>query len=280
MLEASTVRVLGNGDLPAIWALFDRNPVANVFVASRVRSVGADPWRLGGELWGHVVDGSLVAVCYAGANIVPVEADAASVDVFAERALRHQRQCASIVGPAQMVADLWRRLEPHWGPARQVRPVQPLMATSRRASVPADPLVRRVRPDELDVLLPASVAMFTEEVGVSPLEGDSGRSYRSRVAELIAAGHAFARIDDGQVTFKAEIGSVSNRACQVQGVWVRPELRGRGLSVGGMAAVVNAALAEIAPTVSLYVNDYNDAARAAYRRVGMTDCGTFMSVLF
>jgi predicted GNAT family acetyltransferase len=32
--------------------------------------------------------------------------------------------------------------------------------------------------------------------------------------------------------------------------------------------------------VSLYVNGYNTAARATYRRVGMEDRGTFMSVLF
>jgi uncharacterized protein len=36
----------------------------------------------------------------------------------------------------------------------------------------------------------------------------------------------------------------------------------------------------IAPLVSLYVNDYNRPARAAYRRVGFTEIGRFMSVLF
>ena len=100
------------------------------------------------------------------------------------------------------------------------------------------------------------------------------------MAELIAAGRAFARIEDGRVVFKAEIGSATDEACQVQGVWVPPELRGRGLSAGGMAAVVNEALRSIAPVVSLYVNDYNAAARATYRRVGFADSGTFMSVLF
>jgi len=52
------------------------------------------------------------------------------------------------------------------------------------------------------------------------------------------------------------------------------------LSVGGMAAVLNLALADAAPLVSLYVNDYNLAALAAYRRVGFYETGTFMSVLF
>ncbi len=119
------------------------------------------------------------------------------------------------------------------------------------------------------MLLPASVAMFTEEVGVSPLGADGGAAYRARVAELIALGRAFARIEDGRVMFKAEIGAVTPHACQVQGVWVRPELRGRGFAVAGMAAVVQEALRTIAPVVSLYVNDFNAPARAVYRKVGL-----------
>ena len=280
MLRTAGLRVLGPADLPAVTEILSRDPVANVFVASRVEALGLEPRRLGGEMWGHVVDGRLSALCHAGANLVPVEAGPDAVRAFADRARRQGRRCASIVGPREMVAPMWDLLEPAWGPARDVRPDQPLMTTSAPPLVPADPAVRRVRPDELDLLLPACIAMFTEEVGVSPTAGDGGAAYRSRVAELIAAGRSFARIQDGRVLFKAEVGSATGAACQVQGVWVPPELRGRGLSTGGMAAVVQAALRDIAPVVSLYVNSYNAAARAAYQRVGFADRGSFMSVLF
>lgn len=280
MLRTAALHVLRPEDLPEVTALLDRDPVSDVFVASRVQAVGLDPARLGGELWGHVVDGRLEALCHAGANLVPVQAGPEAVRAFAERARRQGRRCASIVGERSAVAAMWDLLEPTWGPARDVRERQPLMAIDHAPDVPADPLVRRVRPEELDVLVPACVAMFTEEVGVSPIAADGGTLYRARVAELIRGGRAFARIEDGRVLFKAEVGSVTDKACQVQGVWVPPELRGRGLSSPGMAAVVEHALRDIAPIVSLYVNDYNEAARATYRRVGFTDHGTFMSVLF
>ncbi len=272
-------RLLTGSDLPALRPLLDCDPVANCFVASRVEAAGLDPWRLGAELWGY--GGSrLEAACFAGANLVPVGDAPAALAAFADRARRQGRRCSSIVGPASAVAALWERLEPHWGPAREIRESQPLLSTRRPPAVPADPRVRRVGLAELDILMPACVAMFTEEVGTSPLGNDNGAAYRARVRDLVLGGRAFARIEGGEVLFKAELGAVSARACQVQGVWVAPASRGRGLGAAGTAAVVAEALRTVAPVVSLYVNDFNLPARRAYQRVGFDNVGTFSSVLF
>jgi predicted GNAT family acetyltransferase len=273
-------RLLDNRDRAAALAVCDIDPVADVFVASRIQALGLEPSRLGAQLWGFEQGGQLTSLCYAGANLVPVQATPAAVAAFAERALRQGRRCSSLVGPSAALAELWGYLRPHWGPPRDVRASQPLMAIDGPAQIAADPGVRRVRSDETDVLLPACIAMFTEEVGVSPLIGDGGTAYRARVAELIRAGRAFARIEDGRVIFKAEVGAATSQACQVQGVWVRPEFRGRGLAAPGMAAVVTEARRAVAPVVSLYVNDFNAPARAAYLRTGFREVGEFMSVLF
>ncbi|MFI1221848.1 MULTISPECIES: GNAT family N-acetyltransferase [unclassified Streptomyces] len=281
MLTQTTTRVLEPSDLGAALAILESEPVANAFVTSRVQVAGLDPWRLGGEMWGWYADGRLRSLCYSGANLVPICAGPEAVRAFADRARRAGRRCSSIVGPAEPTTRLWRLLEPTWGPAREVRANQPLMVTeSPAADVTPDPLVRRIRKDETEILMPACVAMFTEEVGISPLAGDGGLLYQARVAELIGTGRSFARIDDGKVVFKAEIGAATPQACQIQGVWVAPEHRGKGLSETGMAAVLRYALADVAPVVSLYVNDYNTAARKAYRRVGFREVGAFMSVLF
>ena len=278
--RSTSLRLLTDHDRDEVLALCDRDPVANVFVASRVRATSLDPVRLGGQLWGYTDGGELSALCYSGANLVPVEAGPDAIEAFAHRARMQGRRCSSIVGPAAAVGKLWSLLAPSWGAPRDVRPVQPVMAINGPSSVEPDPRVRPVRPGELDVVLPSCIAMFTEEVGVSPIGPDGGAAYRARMADLIAGGRSLARIDPGgRVLFKAEIGAVTPGACQVQGVWVPPEARGRGHASHGMAAVVQAAL-RMAPVVSLYVNDYNLPARAAYRRAGFTDVGTFMSVLF
>jgi predicted GNAT family acetyltransferase len=98
--------------------------------------------------------------------------------------------------------------------------------------------------------------------------------------ELVTSRRSFARIENGKVIFKAEVGAVTPAACQVQGVWVPPDQRNLGHASRGMAAVVAIARRSLAPVVSLYVNDFNIPARAAYERVGFRQVGTFMSVLF
>src|ERR1700734_2050993 len=168
---SASVRLLDERDRGAVLAICDRDPVTNVFVASRIRSLGLEPGRLGAQMWGHTPGGRLESLCYSGANLVPVAATPDAVVAFADRALRQGRRCSSIVGPATEAPApgaqaLGGLLRPPWGPAREVRPVQPVMATEGPPLVAPDPLVRRVRPEEIDILWPACVAMFTEEVGV------------------------------------------------------------------------------------------------------------------
>lgn len=275
-----TVRTVTSRDEAAIFALVESDPVAHCFVGSRVRLAGADPWRLGGELLGYYDDTGLRSMLYCGANLVPVASTAAIRHAFADHLRPRGRRSSSIVGPADEVLDLWRLLEPAWAPAREVRARQPLLVIDQPAAIPADPRVRPATRADLDLLVPACVAMFTAEVGVSPLAGGVASAYRARIAEMVADGRSFVLIEDGVVLFKAEVGAVSGGVCQVQGVWVDPGFRGRGISETGMAAVVERARATIAPSVSLYVNDYNTAARKCYAAVGFRDAGAFATVLF
>jgi len=256
------------------------DPVVNVFADYRSRLTRLEPRWLGGEVWGYHEDGRLVSACHAAANLVPVEATPEAIAAFAERAVSQPRRCATIVGPSDAVEALWTRLEPYWGPAREIRCGQPHMEIATAPSVTPDPLVRRTEAADLPALYPACVAMYTEEVGVSPELGGGAELYRARVAQLVAKGWSFARIEDGRVVFKAEVAAASPYACQVQGVYVDPTRRGEGHAAAGMAAVVTLALRDIAPVVSLYVNAHNEPARRAYERAGFRRTATFSTVMF
>lgn len=278
----SSVRVLGPSDLEAAVELCAVDPVQHAFVSSRIV-----PGLLGeaghAEVWGYHDDGELTSLCWVGANMVPVEAHGEAADAFAAKARRTVRRSSSIFGPRDDVLRIWAGLEQAWGPAREVRRDQPVMACVEPEVTP-DPLVRRTRTSELDVLFPASVAMFTEEIGYSPIGIDGGRGYRAGVADMVGLGRSFVRIEPGadgapEVVFKAELGAVTGAVAQIQGVWVAPHRRGEGLAAPGVAAVVAAVARDLQARSSLYVNDYNVRALRVYREVGFRQVGTFATVL-
>jgi hypothetical protein len=278
MLTASFARTLGPGHASQVARVLQADPISSCMVAARFEQVGMNEAAMGGQFWG--IGGGRDGLLFAGASMVPLAGDGAAMRSFAHVAARRGRKCATILGPADLVLSLWDRLEPRWGPARDVRADQPLMSCPGEPLGPIDPHVRLVRADELDAYFPSAVAMFTEEVGVDPRAGDNGRGYRARISELIGARRAYARFDGETVMFKAEVGSLSNNVALIQGVWVHPQLRGRGLAAPAMAAVVRAIQRDMRRTPSLYVNQYNHAARRTYDRIGFRQVGTFASVLF
>lgn len=274
-----SVRLLSGREAPLLRRLLLTDPVAYAMVLERTAIVGVGA-ALGAEVWGWFPDEELEAALYLGANVVPINADDDAVAAFAGRARLTPRRCSSIVGPAAPVLAFYESVRSAWGDSREVRPHQPMLAIDGAPRVPSDPRVRPAVMDDIDVLFPACVAMFTEELGISPLVPDGGAAYRRRVATLIQQGRALIAIEDGQVLFKAEVGVVAHDVAQIQGVWVDPEHRGRHISEPCMAAVVELTRERHAPVVSLYVNDFNQPAMASYRKVGFERVGEFATVLF
>lgn len=270
-----SIRPLVSADLAAVRDLIADDPVTHCFVESRLDST----LLFAMDLIGDDQDGVIESCLLLGANIVPIGTTPRSRAAFADWLRVRPRRCSSFVGPKHEVLDLWRLLEPSWGPAREVRSEQPLLMIDTAPRVAGNPMVRTATRADLELLIPACVHMFTEEIGVSPYRGGGEAAYRSRIAEFVDQGRAFVWIEDGEIVFKAEIGSVGSTACQVQGVWVHPSRRGRGLSTGAIAQVVHHARA-FAPIVALYVNDFNVAARKAYHRVGFAEHTRFATVLF
>lgn len=275
-----SVRTLDGTDTAALMSLAQQDPVTNVFILAHLRAAGtAAPTSGGAGVIGVFDDGILVGACWAGANLVPVQLDPELAGVVAEVANTSGRRYASAFGPAQSVLALHAELAELGHRAHEVRAEQPLMTIEGPPSIKPDPGLALGNLADFDRILPACAAMFEEEVGYSPFLG--GREFYSRRVEgLIRQGHSLVHLNNArEVVFKAELGAVTSEVTQIQGVWMNPLYRGRGLSAGYMAAVVEQAR-KVAPITSLYVNGFNLRARATYERVGFQQVGTFATVLF
>jgi uncharacterized protein len=274
------VRQLSDGERGAVERLLDQDPYGAATVAERVATRGLARWRGDGVIYGYGARRQLEALCWSGAHVTPVLAEPPAVAAFADLLAGQPRSCSSIIGDAGAVLDLWQRLQPAWGRARQVRRNQPLLLAEAPPVVAADPDVRLARPDEVEIVWPAAVRMYTEEVGISPLSEDGGRAHRTRVANLLRTRRSYVRVVDGEVIFKADLAAITRHTAQIQGVWVAPAWRQRGVGTTGMATVVREVLRRVAPSVTLYVNDFNAPARRVYQRCGFRQVGAFATVLF
>ena len=214
----------------------------------------------------------------------------------------------SIMGAAADVEAVWAPLAAAGLHAREERWRQPLLVAPSPVGGLAETVLQR-RPDlrwaahglhaassaEEELVLPASVAMFSGELGYDPMT--AGGSYARHVSWLVATGRSYVLLDDGlgrpaqpggprRVAFKTDVGAVwdapTGTVVQLTGVWTRDDLRGRGIATAALAAVVDAVRRDhmrAGGAVSLYVNDFNAPALGLYDRLGFQRSGMFATIL-
>jgi GNAT superfamily N-acetyltransferase len=268
---AFEVRALGRGDTRAALDFLAREPVRDLFIASRIVSdgvLGPVGWS---PLWGAFDRNErLRGVLHLGPNLVPAVEELEVCDHFASLAAG-PGPTRMLVGERRSTERLWRLVAGSYPTPREVRERQFVYALTPEALAPRPRLGRagRARParrgDEERVLR-LSAAMYLEEMGEDPLARDPG-GYRRRVRVLTDRGWTYVYEHGGELVFKMDVGCASDHGAQIQGVYVPPELRGRGVGTRAMAACCALAF-ERHPTLSLYVNDFNRPAVALYERLG------------
>ena len=95
------VRLLGDTDATEVRRLLDAAPFAGAQVAERVSSGRMAWWRHEARIFGY--GRKLSALCWVGANVVPVSASQPAAVAFAELVAGEPRGCSSIVGSAEAV---------------------------------------------------------------------------------------------------------------------------------------------------------------------------------
>jgi ribosomal protein S18 acetylase RimI-like enzyme len=264
------VRPIGREDEALALAALDRNPVRDVFIASRILHDGALTSLGPSPLWGAFDHDHLRGLLHVGPNLVPATDDEDACEALATAAggLYPTRM---VVGERRTVELLWSLIGPGFPAPREVRRRQFVYAVDPDRLV-RDPhgwapgIARLAERSDEDRVLKLSAAMYTEEMGENPMARDPD-GYRRRVRMLISRGWTYVYEAAGKLQFKMDVGCASHRTAQIQGVYVPPALRGRGVGTTAMSACCGLAFGRH-PNLSLYVNDFNAPAVALYERIG------------
>jgi predicted GNAT family acetyltransferase len=250
-------------------------PEINCFLASRTQLL--EKSKNSTLLVYRNTNSEIEGVTYIGGNLIPAISSRAALLALVDHLRTKQYKFSSIVGESKTVFDLWELIAHLYSEPRAIRQSQPLLSLRGVPKISGDPLVHPATLADLDDVVEVGIAMFTAEVGEVPDYVD----YRSRSIELIGAGRTLISRDSdtGKIIFKSDVGAIGAGAYQIHGVWVDPAHRGKGVGSAGIATLVEYGN-RFAPIASLYVNDFNHAARASYHKVGFEKVAELATIFF
>ncbi len=252
-----------------------RSPYTNVFITHVLQHDRRSGAR--GEVAIAIGAAGVAGVAHCGRQLV-LAAEPEAVPSLAEYAKRHRGE-RMIVGARDTVRAFWSVAQRWHAPPRLVRDRQLVMVVDRahlrvhshRATV------RHARADEANAVAEGSAAMVQQELALDPRGG--APDFKAPIRQMIDRKLWWVGVADGRLCFFCNIGPWCEQTVQLQGIWTPPALRGRGLASASLGAICDRLL-DVSPTVSLYVNDFNEPALALYRRVGFERIGDLQTILF
>ncbi len=237
------------------------------------------------------------ALLYCGANglVYPLFADADSCDdsQLVRLVLSRHFDCASAVGPArdvQRFESLFRikgLVEVHYRLMRKYAPIVKELINGfepGRTGVQSLPgpdgcrfadstgtqiLVRRASIEDFDGLFPLQEAYEREEV-LTPIHHFEAAASKAAFARSFQDELIMAAIREGSFAGKAATNARAFTCDQIGGVFVRPELRRRGIGRLLMLSLIDQ-LAAGSKGAVLFVKSRNSAARSLYSGLGFEE---------
>lgn len=267
-------------DAAAVRAFVREREAYAAGLAGRIRAPDGGlrlPARPGGLYLSSGEGGSPQGLCYfgAGRSVLPLFERPSAVEAagLGELAGALRFRPAACVGLAEAVDALeaacaW---EP---PIRQRYRAMSLDPGDYRPSGLVRGLeLRRATLGDLEGLFPLACAYEREEV-LSPLHRFDPAAAKATQLRALREQRVYLAAERGRIVGRAQTNARGWARDQIGGVFVLPELRGRGIG----RAVVQALLSEIFSAgrgAALFVKDGNEAARSLYEGLGFGDEGPF-----
>ena len=219
--------------------------------------------------------GALEGVALVGHATLVEARTARALEAFA-RLAKGCRTAHVIVGEQEKVEQFWTLYRDGGQEPRRICRELLFELRAPVADDQAEPRLRRATFLDLADVLSVNARMAEEESGVNPLTADP-EGFRKRTLRRIEQGRVWVLVDDGRLVFKADVMSETPEFAYLEGVYVNPEDRRRGVGRRCLAQLSRTLLSG-ARAVCLLVNEQNKDALAFFFKVGFKLRGCYDTI--
>src|SRR6185369_1568521 len=135
------------------------------------------------------------------------------------------------------------------------------------------PGLRLATRDDLEHVVDAQAAMALEISGVDPLKKDPA-GFRQRYLRRIDKQRVWVVIENDRLVFKTDVIADTPRASYIEGVYVRPDERGKGVGRRCLLGVTRFLMKQ-SKAIYLFVEDQNTRTKSFYLNAGFNVAGQY-----
>ena len=252
--------------------------LTNVVMAGFIRDNGLiSPQNRGSFYICRNERNKLEGVALMGHSILFEAFSESAIEGFAALA-RREPVTHLLMGEHSSVQRFWSYYADHTQSPRHVCPILFLRRGEQFQPRPDVPGLRLAKPEDLEPVVRAQAAMAVETSGVDPLRKDPV-GFRQRYLRRIDNNRVWVLMKNRQLIFKLDVITGTPDASYIEGVYVCPEERGKGLGQRCLTEV-GRKLLERTKAVHLFVENENTRTIAFYSKLGFNVAGQYDLLYF
>lgn len=246
-----------------VLAFLEERPIHTVCMIGFIRDNGLESPHNRGTFYGcRNSEGRLEGVALIG--------HATLIEARTTRAMQEFARTAQIASGTQLILGEQERVEQFWNfYADQGEDMRLIchellfeLKRSPKTSGGSDGL-RLATLDDLPMIVPIHAELAYAESGRNPLEQDPV-GFKSRCARRIEKGRVWVAVEEGKLIFKADVQADTPDVIYLEGVYVDPLQRGKGIGRQHLSEMTQRLLTR-AKSICVLVNEANTRAQSFYR---------------
>lgn len=275
---SSVVTPLSHGNEANVLSVLSTPSLTNVIMSGFIRDNGLVSQLNRGSFYAcHNELKNLTGIALIGHTMLFEAFDEGAVQAFASLA-RMNSSNHLLMGEHNSVRKFWDSYAVCGESPRLIHPVLFLQRSEPFKNHDQVEGLRLATRNDLEQVVRAQAAMALETSGVDPLTKDPV-GFRERYLRRIEKNRVWVLMKRGQLIFKTDVTSESADVAYLEGVFVNPEERGKGLGRTCLQAVGNILL-QRKKAIYLFVEQENTRLQSFYLDLGFSVAGHYDLLYF